>query len=159
MLPVDPAEDERFMRAALSEAWAAYEDGEVPIGAVVVHNGRIIGRGYNQREMLNDPTAHAEMIAITAAASHLQSWRLENCTVYATLEPCPMCAGALVQARVPRLVFGATDLKAGACVTLYNLLSDDRLNHRVALTGSVLAAESAALLQQFFAEQRAKGKK
>jgi tRNA(adenine34) deaminase len=155
----DPSLDEKFMGAALAEACAAMDEGEVPIGAVVVHEGRIIGRGHNQRETLNDPTAHAEMIAITAAASHLQSWRLEDCTVYATLEPCPMCAGALVQARVARLVFGAADPKAGACVTLYNLLSDDRLNHRVEWTGSVLAAESAMLLQQFFAEQRAKGKK
>jgi tRNA(adenine34) deaminase len=159
MMSAGTADDERFMRAALAEAWAAYEEGEVPIGAVVVHDGRIIGRGHNQRETLNDPTAHAEMIAITAAAAHLQSWRLENSTLYVTLEPCPMCAGAIVQARVPRMVFGATDPKAGACVTLYQLLSDARLNHRVEFTASILAADSAALLQQFFAEQRAKGKK
>lgn len=159
MHPASPADDERFIRAALAEAWAAYEEGEVPIGAVVVHEGRIIGRGHNQRETLNDPTAHAEMIAITAAAAHLQSWRLEDCTLYVTLEPCPMCAGAIVQGRVPRLVFGATDPKAGACVTLYQLLTDPRLNHRVQITPSVLPAESAAILQQFFAEQRAKGKK
>jgi tRNA(adenine34) deaminase len=159
-MPCHPlSDDERFMRAALAEAHAAFEEGEVPIGAIVVHEGRVIGRGHNQRETLNDPTAHAEMIAITAAAAHLQSWRLEDCTLYATLEPCPMCAGALVQARMERLVFGATDPKAGACVTLYNLLDDARLNHRVATTHAILAAECGAILQEFFALQRAKGKK
>lgn len=147
------------MRAAVAEASAALAENEVPIGAVVVHDGRIIGRGHNQRETLIDPTAHAEMIAITAAASHLQSWRLEECTLYVTLEPCAMCAGAMVLARLPRLVFGARDPKAGACVSLYSIPTDERLNHRVMMDQSVLADECGALLQEFFAAQRARGKK
>ena len=151
--------DESFMRAAVAEASAALAENEVPIGAVVVHDGRIIGRGHNQRETLIDPTAHAEMIAITAAASHLQSWRLEECTLYVTLEPCAMCAGAMVLARLPRLVFGARDPKAGACVSLYSIPTDERLNHRVMMDQSVLADECGALLQEFFAAQRARGKK
>ena len=151
--------DETFMRAALAEAEVALEEDEVPIGAVVAHDGRIIGRGHNQRETLNDPTAHAEMIAITAAASHLQSWRLDECTLFVTLEPCAMCAGAIVLARIPRLVFGARDPKAGACVSLYSIPTDERLNHRVVMDQSVLADECGALLQEFFAAQRARGKK
>jgi tRNA(adenine34) deaminase len=152
-------DDERFMRAALNEAVSADEHGDVPIGAVVVHEGRIIGRGCNQRELLNDPTAHAEMIALTAAAAHLGTWRLEACCMYVTLEPCVMCAGAIVLARLPRLVYGAADPKAGACVSLYNIPSDPRLNHRVDLGTPVLAEEGAALLREFFARQRAAGKK
>ena len=151
--------DESFMRAAIAEARLALDEDEVPIGAVVVHDGRIIGRGHNQRETLNDPTAHAEMIAITAAAGHLQSWRLEGCTLYVTLEPCTMCAGAIVLARIPRLVFGARDPKAGACVSLYSIPTDERLNHRVNLEQSFLANECGAMLQEFFAVQRALGKK
>lgn len=147
------------MRTAIAEARIALAEDEVPIGAVVVHDGRIIGRGHNQRETLNDPTAHAEMIAITAAASHLQSWRLEDCTLFVTLEPCAMCAGAIVLARIPRLVFGAMDPKSGACVSLYSILTDDRLNHRVNMKQSFLADECGALLQEFFAAQRARGKK
>jgi len=147
------------MQAALAEAGAALEEDEVPIGAVVIHRERIIGRGHNQRETLNDPTAHAEMIAITAAASHLHSWRLEDCTLYVTLEPCAMCAGAIVLARIPRLVFGAADPKAGACVSLYGITTDERLNHRVELGKGVLVEECAAVLQEFFAAQRSKGKK
>ena len=147
------------MRAAIVEAGFALDEDEVPIGAVVVHDGRIIGRGHNQRETLNDPTAHAEMIAITAAAGHLQSWRLEACTLYVTLEPCAMCAGAMVLARLPRLVFGARDPKAGACVSLYSIPTDERLNHRVVMDQSVLADECGALLQEFFAAQRTQGKK
>jgi tRNA(adenine34) deaminase len=147
------------MRAAIAEAGLALDEGEVPIGAVVVHDGRVIGRGHNQRETLNDPTAHAEMIAITAAASHLQSWRLEGCTLYVTLEPCAMCAGAIVLARLERLVFGAADPKAGACVTLYSIPTDERLNHRVSITQSILTDECAVLLHDFFAAQRARGKK
>jgi len=147
------------MRAAIAEAGLALDEGEVPIGAVVVHDGRIIGRGHNQRETLNDPTAHAEMIAITAAASHLQSWRLERCTLYVTLEPCAMCAGAIVLARLERLVFGAADPKAGACMSLYQITADERLNHRVLSSAGVLRAECAELLQRFFAKQRAIGKK
>jgi tRNA(adenine34) deaminase len=158
MIP-SPHDDERFMRAALAEAQAAAELGEVPVGAVVAHGNRVVGRGHNQRETLNDPTAHAEMIAITAAASALSSWRLEGCTLYVTLEPCPMCAGAIVQARIERLVFGATDPKAGACVSLYNITTDKRLNHRVVIAEPVLAGECREILQQFFAAQRALGKK
>ncbi len=147
------------MRAAIAEARLALDEDEVPIGSVVVHDGRIIGRGHNQREALHDPTAHAEMIAITAAASHLQSWRLEGCTLYVTLEPCAMCAGAIVLARLPRLVFGARDPKAGACVSLYSIPTDERLNHRVQMEQSILADECGAMLQEFFARQRALGKK
>ena len=147
------------MRAAIAEAAAAREDGDVPVGAVVVRDGRIIGRGRNQRERLNDPTAHAEMIAITAAAASVESWRLENCTLYVTLEPCAMCAGAIVLARLERLVFGATDPKAGAVKSLYSITTDERLNHRVSITDGVLAEECAVLLQEFFARQRSLGKK
>lgn len=147
------------MRAAIAEAAAAREDGDVPVGAVVVRDGRIIGRGHNQRERLNDPTAHAEMIAITAAAAGVKSWRLENCTLYVTLEPCTMCAGAIVLARLERLVFGATDPKAGAVKSLYSIPTDERLNHCVSITDGVLAEECAVLLQEFFARQRAMGKK
>ena len=152
-------DDERFMRAALAQAHEALDDGDVPIGAVVVHNGRIIGRGHNQREKLKDPTAHAEMIALTAASSHLESWRLEGCTLYVTLEPCAMCAGAIVLARIARLAFGTTDPKAGACVSLYNITTDERLNHRVVVDQALLADECAMLLTEFFSAQRAKGKK
>jgi len=152
-------DDERFMRAALAEAGAAGEEGDVPVGAVVVRGGRIIGRGHNQRERLNDPTAHAEMIALSAAAAYVQSWRLEGCTLYVTLEPCVMCAGGMVLARLERLIFGATDPKAGAVRSLYTILTDPRLNHRVTVVEGVLAEECAALLQEFFGDQRARGKK
>jgi tRNA(adenine34) deaminase len=154
----DPG-DQTFMRAALNEAAAALDHEDVPVGAVVVHEGRIIGRGRNQREQLQDPTAHAEMIAITAAAAHLSSWRLEGCTMYVTLEPCAMCAGALVLARIPRLVFGARDPKAGACGSLLNLCADSRLNHRVEITEGIMADDCSMILREFFAIQRAKGKK
>ncbi len=151
--------DEQFMRQALREAEAALETEDVPVGAVVVHEGKIIGRGRNQREALRDPTAHAEMIALTAAAAALGSWRLVECTLYVTLEPCTMCAGALVLARMPRLVYGAEDPKAGACGSVYNIVEDGRLNHVVDVTRGVMAAEAADLLRAFFASQRAKGKK
>jgi tRNA(adenine34) deaminase len=151
--------DERFMRAALREAVAARDEGEVPVGAVVVREGRIIGRGHNQRERLNDPTAHAEMLALTAASAFVESWRLDGCTLYVTLEPCAMCAGALVLARMERLVFGTADPKSGACVSLYQIPTDQRLNHRIALGDPVLAGECAALLQAFFEAQRSLGKK
>ncbi|HSW45948.1 MAG TPA: tRNA adenosine(34) deaminase TadA [Phycisphaerae bacterium] len=151
--------DERMMRLALREAEAALETGDVPVGVVMVHEGQIIGRGRNQRELLQDPTAHAEMIAITAAAEALHCWRLTGCTLYVTLEPCTMCAGAVVNARIDRVVFGATDLKAGACGSVYNVVEDARLNHRVRLTSGVLAQECGDLLRDFFAQQRAMGKK
>ena len=147
------------MRAALREAVAARDEGEVPVGAVVVRDGRIIGRGHNQRERLNDPTAHAEMLALTAASAFVESWRLDGCTLYVTLEPCAMCAGAIVLARIERLVFGTADPKSGACVSLYQIPTDKRLNHRIALGDAVLADECAALLQAFFEAQRALGKK
>jgi tRNA(adenine34) deaminase len=158
-LPAFTPEDEGLMRHALAEAAAALEHDDVPVGAIVVRDGRIIARGHNQRELLADPTAHAEMIAITSAATAVGCWRLDACTMYVTLEPCPMCAGALVQARVERLVYGATDPKAGACGSLYAIPSDPRLNHRVATEGGLLAEESASLLRSFFAAQRALGKK
>ena len=130
--------DERWMESAIREAEQAFRRKEVPIGAVIIKDHRIIGKGYNQIETLQDPTAHAEMIAITAAATWLGSRRLEECTLYVTLEPCTMCAGAIVAARIPRLVFGAFDLKAGACGTLYNIVQDQRLNHRVELLQGIL---------------------
>ena len=145
---------EQWMKQALREAEKAFEDDEVPVGAVVVHEGRIIGRGYNQIERLEDPTAHAEMIALTAAANHLKSRRLEGCTMYATLEPCPMCAGALVLARVPTLVFAAYDPKAGACGTLMNIPQDKRLNHSVHVIPGICDKESEELLKGFFGRVR-----
>lgn len=151
--------DSVYMLRALKLADQASSEDEVPVGAVVVHGGRVIGVGYNQREALRDPTAHAEMIAITQAASSLTSWRLEDCTLYVTLEPCAMCAGAILQARVPRVVYGARDPKAGAVDSLFRLLDDPRLNHRAAVTGGVLAEACGMLLSQFFAEKRRQGKK
>ncbi|MBI1345626.1 tRNA-specific adenosine deaminase [bacterium] len=147
------------MSLALDLARQAYEEGEVPVGAVIVHEERVIGTGYNQREQLKDPTAHAEMIAITQAAESLGSWRLIDCTLYCTLEPCPMCAGAIVQARLPRVVYGTTDAKAGACHSLFQITEDPRLNHRSVVIGGVMLHECKAILQDFFAQQRALGKK
>lgn len=145
---------EQWMKLALQEAEKAFEHEEVPVGAVVVHNGHIIGKGFNQIEMLQDPTAHAEMIALTAAANHLQSRRLEGCTLYVTLEPCPMCAGAIVLSRIPTLVFGAYDPKAGACGTLMNIVEDKRLNHSPHVIGGVCDRESEELLKGFFGRVR-----
>ena len=150
-------EDERWMESALREAEQAKKRKEVPVGAVVVQNGRIIGKGYNQIESLQDPTAHAEMIAITAAAAGLGSRRFEGCAMYVTLEPCAMCAGAIVLARIPRLVFGAFDPKAGACGTLFNIVQDKRLNHQVELVGGISAERCGSLLSEFFAAMREKG--
>jgi tRNA(adenine34) deaminase len=155
----DVAGDEAFMRMAYEEARAALAEDEVPIGAVVVRQGRVIASAHNQREQLRDPTAHAEMIAITQAAQAMGGWRLEGCTLYVTLEPCPMCAGAIVQARIPRLVYAAPDPKAGAVRTLYQLLSDTRLNHRAEVVAGVLLGPCSAILTQFFAAQRQLGKK
>jgi tRNA(adenine34) deaminase len=146
--------DEYFMREALKEAQIAFEEDEVPIGAVIVKDGEILAKAHNLREQLNDPTAHAELIAIRLAAVRLNSWRLLDTTIYVTVEPCPMCAGAIVLARVKRLVFGATDPKAGAAGTLMNLLNDARLNHQVEITGGVLAEESRELLRTFFLQRR-----
>jgi tRNA(adenine34) deaminase len=147
------------MKMALADAQQAAEEEEVPIGAVVVHGQRVVTRAHNQREQLRDPTAHAEMIAITQAAQALGSWRLEGCTLYVTLEPCPMCAGAIVQARIPTVVYGAADPKAGAVQSLYELLSDTRLNHRCRVVPGVLQEECSAVLSRFFQEQRKLGKK
>ncbi|MGN6545945.1 MAG: tRNA adenosine(34) deaminase TadA [Aureliella sp.] len=157
--PMEFDVDSVYMLKALQLADQAASEDEVPVGAIVVHGSRIIGTGYNQRESLNDPTAHAEMIAITQAASALASWRLEDCTLYVTLEPCPMCAGAIVQARVPRVVYGARDPKAGAVDSLFRLLDDPRLNHRATITGGVLADQAGMLLSEFFAAKRRLGKK
>ena len=148
------ADDEGFMRAALQEAERARERGEVPVGAVVVLDGEIVGRGHNLRETLQDPCAHAELIAIREAASATGSWRLERATIYVTLEPCPMCAGALVNSRMARVVFGAYDPKAGATNTLYNIGTDPRLNHRFELRGGVLEETCGQVLTQFFAQIR-----
>ena len=148
---------EQWMNVALQEAQRAFDADEVPVGAIVVREGEIIGKGYNQIEHLQDPTAHAEMIAITAAANHLSSRRLENCTLYVTLEPCPMCAGAIVLARIPTLVFGSYDSKAGACGTLYDIVEDRRLNHSVHVVGGMGDKESEALLKRFFAKKRSQG--
>jgi tRNA(adenine34) deaminase len=150
---------DHYMRLALAEAEAALAENEVPVGAVIVQGERIIGAAHNQREMLHDPTAHAEMIAITQAASSVNDWRLEGCTLYVTLEPCIMCCGAILQARIPTVVYGATDSKAGAAGTLYHLLSDVRLNHRCQVVPGTLAGQCGALLTSFFQAQRKMGKK
>ncbi len=148
------------MEMALEEAGLAMAEDEVPIGAVIVHPEKgVLARAHNQREMLQDPTAHAEMIALTQAARALGSWRLEDSILYVTLEPCPMCAGAIVQARLPIVVYGASDPKAGACQTLYQITSDQRLNHRCQVIGGVLADRCAAILTDFFTSKRRLGKK
>lgn len=145
---------EQWMKQALREAEKAYEQDEVPVGAVVVHKGKVIGRGHNQIERLQDPTAHAEMIAITAATNNLQSRRLEECILYVTLEPCPMCAGAIVLSRIPTLVFARFDPRAGACGTLYNIVHDKRLNHSVHVISGVCDRESEEYLKGFFGRVR-----
>ena len=142
------------MAEALAEARLAAAEGEVPIGAVVVADGRIVGRGRNARERLNDPTAHAEILALHEASKELGRWRLSGATMYATLEPCPMCAGALVNARIDRLVYGVADPKAGAVDTLFDLVRDPRLNHRVRVESGILAEECGEILRQFFRERR-----
>ena len=149
----DPS-DESLMALALEEASLALAHGDVPVGAVVVHNGAVIARAHNEREQRQDPCAHAEVLALQQAAAALGSWRLEGATVVVTLEPCVMCAGALLSARVARVVFGADDPKGGAAGSLYNVFADPRLNHEIALTPRVRAEECGALLSQFFAERR-----
>ena len=148
------AEDERFMGVALAEARTALDEGEVPVGCVIVDGERVVGKAHNQRETLRDPTAHAEMIALTQAASDLDAWRLLGVRMYVTLEPCVMCAGAIVLARVEKLIYGATDPKAGACDSLYNIPEDKRLNHRVEVASGLLAEECGDLLRDFFCERR-----
>ncbi|MGE3777308.1 MAG: tRNA adenosine(34) deaminase TadA [Pirellulaceae bacterium] len=150
---------EQVMRLALQQAEAAFEADEVPVGAVILCEDRVIAAAHNQREQLRDPTAHAEMIAITQAAESLRNWRLERCALYVTLEPCIMCAGAILQARVPLLVYGATDPKAGAVHSLYNLLEDKRLNHRTATISGISAGPCGEILSRFFQRQRSLGKK
>ena len=152
-----PASDTYFMGEALKEARKAMEHDDVPIGAVVVHEGRIVGRGHNQVELLNDPTAHAEMIAITAAASTLKSKWLREATLYVTVEPCSMCAGASVLARINKLVYGITDIKSGAHSSLFNLLNDPRLNHQLEVVPGVRKDECSFLLLEFFETLRKKG--
>ncbi len=142
------------MAIALKEAMAALRQDEVPVGAVIVKNGSVIAKAHNQVEMLQDPTAHAEILAIGAAANHLGNRRIEGCTLYVTLEPCPMCAGALVLSRIDRIVFGSYDPKMGACSTLYNIVQDDRLNHRIEVIAGVMDTESSSLLKDFFARKR-----
>jgi tRNA(adenine34) deaminase len=153
---MNDSEDEKWMRQALAEAKLALKKDEVPVGTVVVYEDRIIGRGHNQVETLKDPTAHAEIIAIGAAASYLDSWRLSGTSLYVTLEPCAMCAGALVLGRVDRLVFGAKDPKTGACGSLFNIVQDPRLNHRIQVMSGVLEEECNLLLQAFFEKLRRK---
>jgi len=151
--------DEAWMRRALALAARAAEEDEVPVGALIVHGNQVIASAYNQREQLADPTAHAEMIAITQAASQLGTWRLLDCTLVVTLEPCPMCAGAILQSRIPKVVYGARDPKAGAVDSLYHLLNDDRLNHRCEVVSGVLPMECGAVLTEFFERKRRLGKK
>ncbi|MFP4200951.1 MAG: tRNA adenosine(34) deaminase TadA [Clostridia bacterium] len=147
--------DEHFMGIALEEAAAAAKLGEVPIGAVVVDpTGEVVGRGHNLRETSDDPTAHAEILALRQAGNRLGDWRLEGCQLYVTLEPCPMCAGAAVNARISRLIFGVHDPKAGAAGTLYNIPADSRLNHRMEVVGGVLAVECGNILRSFFRNLR-----
>jgi tRNA(adenine34) deaminase len=147
------------MEMALDEARTAFDEDEVPVGAVIVSLVQgVIARAHNQREALKDPTAHAEMIAITQAAQALQSWRLEDCVLYVTLEPCAMCAGAVVLAQLPMVVYGAVNAKAGACDTLYRIASDPRLNHRAQVVGGVLGDRGAAILTEFFGKKRELGK-
>lgn len=151
-------DDERFMAEALRMARRALAADEVPVGAVVVHHGRIIARAHNQVELLRDPTAHAEMLAITQAAAAVGDWRLTDCTLYVTKEPCPMCAGAIVHARITRVVFGAPDIRAGAAGSVLNLLQCPSSHHRCAVTGGVRAEECRALLQDFFRQKRQEAK-
>jgi len=152
----NPDADLAAMKIALEQARAAFDLGEVPVGAVVVLDGQIVSKAYNLRETRHDPTAHAERIALTLAGKILGTWRLDGCTIYSTLEPCPMCAGAILLARIARIVYGAADPKAGACDSLYRLASDPRLNHRAEITRGVLAEPCRELLSQFFRERRPK---
>lgn len=162
--PIEPdqwirAFDQEMMGLAIRQAEQAEQADEVPVGAIITRSGKVIGAAHNQRETLKDATAHAEMIALTQAAQVVGDWRLEECTLYVTLEPCPMCAGAIVLARVPRVVFGARDPKGGAVVSLYEIFSDKRLNHRPEFVPDMRAEECGAMLTNFFRKKRALGKK
>ncbi|KLU06205.1 tRNA-specific adenosine-34 deaminase [Rhodopirellula islandica] len=159
-MSLDPLDiDRHWMQRAIEMAQSAAMEDEVPVGAIIVRSGTAIAAAANQREALHDPTAHAEMIAITQAAASIENWRLEQTTLYVTLEPCLMCAGAILQARVPRVVFGASDPKAGAVTSLYEVLTDSRLNHRCEITHGVMAEQCGHLLTEFFSAKRALGKK
>ncbi len=151
---IQKAEDLRYMRLALELAKKAAGDGEIPVGALIVRSGRIIGKGANCREAGMDPTLHAEIVAMREAAKAVENWRLEGCTLYVTLEPCPMCAGALVLSRVERLVYGCRDPRAGACGSLYDLGRDSRLNHKLFVQGGILSEECARILRDFFQARR-----
>ena len=150
--------DEQYMKKAIDQAYIAEENGDVPIGCVIVCENRVIAKAYNQREQLSDPTAHAEIIALTQAAEFIGNWRLHGCTIYVTLEPCCMCAGALVLARMDRLVYGCDDPKTGAVKSLYNITTDERLNHRLEVTAGILAEECSAQLSSFFQKRRVENK-
>lgn len=152
LAPSDP--DSSFMQVALEEANAAFIDGDVPVGAVAVLEGRVIAKAHNERERRQDPTAHAEILVLKAASEAVGSWRLSGVDVYVTLEPCPMCAGAMVAARVGRLIYGAADERAGAAYSLYNIVQDPRLNHHVEIVAGVMAERSTELLQRFFQQKR-----
>ena len=145
-----------WMNESIRLAQKAFSEGEVPVGAIVVKNDKIIGRGYNQRERLNDPTAHAEILAITAASSTLEDWRLSDCTIYVTKEPCPMCAGAIINSRVSNLIFGAYDEKKGCCGSLYQLCGDPRFKTKVAVKGGVMEGQSLRIIKEFFLQRRTK---
>ncbi len=155
----EPVNHEHFMAQAFAQAQAALVADEVPVGAVIVRDGSVIAAAHNGREQLRDPTAHAEMVAITQAAAAINSWRLEGCTLYVTLEPCPMCAGAILQARIATVVYGADDSKAGAVNSLFQLLGDARLNHRTEVVRGVMAEPCGQILTDFFAAKRRLGKK
>ncbi|MCQ4725115.1 tRNA adenosine(34) deaminase TadA [Anaerotignum faecicola] len=149
-------EHEIYMREAVNEAKKAFELDETPIGAVIVQDGKIIGRGYNRRNSEKNPLCHAEIIAINEAAKYIGDWRIENCTIYVTVEPCPMCAGAIVQARIPTVVFGTENVKAGCCGSVLNLMQQEKLNHRAEVISDVLKEECSSLMKEFFKNMRKK---
>ena len=149
-------EHEIYMREAVNEAKKAFELDETPIGAVIVQDGKIIGRGYNRRNSEKNPLCHAEIIAINEAAKYIGDWRIENCTIYVTVEPCPMCAGAIVQARIPTVVFGTENVKAGCCGSVLNLMQLEKLNHRAEVISDVLKEECSSLMKEFFKNMRKK---
>jgi len=153
-MDMKPFTDEYWMEFAFQEAERAFNEVEIPVGAVIIRKSSIIGKGHNMRESLNDPTAHAEIIAITSASSTIESWRLDNCTIYVTLEPCPMCTGAIINARIPRVVFGAYNEKAGMCGSVDNLCDMNLLNHRVVVKGGVMEEKCQSIMNAFFKKVR-----